>query len=109
MKNSLPPFYIGQRVVALKTSFKRNGFQIIEGKTYTVKEQYQCAKCGKWVVGLAELSPINPDNWKSCCMDDCKLSCAGGNAKYFAPVVENFQSITLEKVLEEETKLISVN
>jgi hypothetical protein len=106
---NLPPFHIGQKVVALKTSFKRHGFQIVKWEVYTVKDQYQCEKCGKWVVGLAELSPINPNQWRSCCMDDCKLTCAGGNAKYFAPIVENFQSITLEKVFEQETKLISVN
>lgn len=31
------------------------------------------------------------------------------NSKYFAPVQENFQSISLEKVLEKETPLIGVN
>lgn len=103
---NLPPFYVGQKVVALTTDifFRR----AIKDRVYTVLG-LQATCCG-WNIDIgAKVTQL-------------KLQCGTCNkiigdtngigwlhVKHFAPITENFQSISLEKVLEEETKLISVN
>jgi hypothetical protein len=108
MENNLPPFYVGQRVVALKTSPIVLGVQIKRGDVYTVKEIFFC-KCKQWILVVNEVAISYQGQRIMCCIENVAYSNAGGSAKYFAPILENFQSITLEKVLEQETKLISVN
>lgn len=98
MNNNLPPFYVGQRIVALKTSLKKDGLQIIKGNHYTVYDVYKCSGCKNWIVELVELRlpPLHNFNIK-CCVKSDNLTHAGGNAKNFAPIQENFQSITYQK------------
>lgn len=102
---NLPPFYVGQRVVALK-----NGFFHIKGEKYTVAEMMFCSSCKVWSVLTSENS-FEPASIYHCdCGANLKSTIyVGGNAKYFAPIEENFQSISIEKVLEKETPLIGVN
>ena len=102
---NLPPFYAGQKVVALVTGFGMN-----KGDQKTV---ISCFKhCCQWHIDIGLLSPV--DKTFTCKKCNSKLQLINGKTLYpeavcFAPVQENFQSISLEKVLEEETKLISVN
>ena len=108
-QDNIPPFYPGQKVVAIKTSGRHypTGMQFIKDETYTVIKCVQCT-CGKWMIVCKEL-PV-PDNagnvW---CHTQCDLPYCSGDAKYFRPVVEDFQSITLTEVIKIESPLISVN
>jgi hypothetical protein len=105
-KDNIPPFYVGQKVVALATSLKSMNKQVIKGKIYTVGEMVFC--CGQWLVGCKELLIKTKEPFFLCHISTKNKYC-GGPASKFAPLHENFQSISLSKILEEETKLIGVN
>lgn len=102
---NLPPFYVGQKVVCLKTSgeCKETGARFLEGNTYTVVKCVFC--CGVWKVVCKEVAGVY--GWWCCVRAD--LPYCSGAAKYFRPVEESFQQITLQKVIEIESSLISVN
>lgn len=105
-ENNLPPFYVGQKVVAVEP---HECFKI--GDTFTVTGIYrQKCKCGGWVVsvGIAHIS-----DRRSC------LDCRTFNmpllspewtfkASRFAPIESQFQSISFKEVVEIESPLISV-
>jgi hypothetical protein len=103
MKNSLPPFYVGQKVVCIESvphnqfGFNRKG--IDKNTILTVR------RCYNNCVFFNEIT-------NECDMGVFAVRDGGEpayNVSKFSPVQDDFQSITLEKVLEEETKLISVN
>lgn len=96
---NLPPFYVGQNVVR---TVPVDG--LVVGQTYVITDISWC--CDKW--GW-RVSVYGGDNENLCCASCGKQKTQNYAAKYFAPIEENFQSITLEKVLEQETKLVSVN
>lgn len=101
---SLPPFYVGQKVVVLKRLYvaKKKKGTIVE-----VLAIMRC-KCGLWLIDIGTK-----------CKHDFDITCECENvidngimwldARMFAPIQENFQSISLEKILEEETKLVGAN
>lgn len=106
---NLPPFYVGQRVVALITIVKPY-ISLVKGTEYIVLDLYQCQICKEWNVGFARFIKDATVRKLTCCTKDYNAPpyyYAG--ATRFAPITENFQSISLEKVLETETPLISVN
>ena len=104
---NLPPFYIGQRVIAL-TSDPKGGMRI-KGKEYPILDIREC-KCGRYTVDIGERGVYAVVICSSCRHETPRPTVTEWhNAASFAPIQENFQHITLEKVLEEETKLISVN
>lgn len=88
---NLPPFYIGQRVVALDDSCPGFGYQYKKGDEKQVDKLRFSEKSKKW-----DFLPVGESRYHLACHK-------------FAPIQENFQSISLEKVLELETPLISVN
>jgi hypothetical protein len=102
---NLPPFYIGQRVVAVTSTLF-----ISKGLEYRVIDMYYRSCCKKWsiYIGYVDIGehycPVHNTTHKP-----RVLKGVYHNAKYFAPIEENFQSISLEKVLEKETPLIGVN
>lgn len=107
---NLPPFYVGQKVVALR-SVKTELNGIVKGTVYTVKELTQCT-CGEWKVDVGLM--VSKTGRCLCATCDSPYGVTGSRVIYvaaplLAPVQENFQSISLEKVLEKETALISVN
>lgn len=93
-KTEFPPFYVGQKVIS-KSNF--TGIRKTWGFSYPKK--------GEIVTVLSiHKHPVH-DFWLiTIPVCECELC-----HKNFAPIEENFQSISLEKILEEETKLISVN
>ena len=99
---NLPPFYIGQRVVALRNASNQIGVSIKKGQIYVVKDCIQCA-CGNWDIDLG--LPYIGTRFSTCrqCTNILPITRAWVNAKILAPITDNFQSITLEKVLETET------
>jgi hypothetical protein len=105
MENNLPPFYVGQRVVAL-----RSIGCVKKGKEYVVLGLFKCTKCHVWYVQHTHAKGVVLNDKFPCCGNPIVTKdYRAASAKHFAPIEENFQSITLEKVLEQETKLISVN
>lgn len=106
---NIPPFYPGQKIVRIgKTVHFEHGI-VFKDKVYTCAGCLMC-NCGRWKVMLLEFpAPENSECDCVCGFNNGYQKYYSGHAVYFAPVVENFQSISLEKILEEETKLISVN
>lgn len=103
---NLPPFYVGQKVVSLKGT---SSDYIQKGTIYSIKGIMQLV-CGCWCVDVG----INiGKQYMRCGIHNTEKILSKGirwiDHSFFAPIQENFQSISLEKVLEEETKLIGVN
>lgn len=101
-----PPFYVGQKVICIE-HYPTNPFGFIL-KGIKLNEILTVRKCyvleGRGCVLFNEI--INPPQYGFPESDNMEPAYP---SKRFAPVHENFESITLEKVLEAETKLISVN
>lgn len=102
---SISPFYVGQEVVCVKdysTGIVKKGCKYL---VYMVR--IGCS-CGYWVV---DVGITNGKMFSHCpyCWEREYAPNALIAASLFAPITSTFQSITLEKVLEEETKLIGVN
>lgn len=109
-ENNLPPFYVGQKIVALVTH--PDGFYT-EGSVYTVRaiQKGVCA-CHQedWEVAIGVLIYGQGLECVTC------LEVVGKTGEMlfedcadFAPIETTFQPISLTKVLEEETALIGVN
>jgi len=102
---NLPPFYVGQKVVAIENSgtgrFKKGDKFIVNGNKFLWESV--------WCIDIGHKNPVAPK------MQYRGRTISTGDdiwwtlSSMFAPIEENFQSISLEKILEEETKLISVN
>lgn len=104
---SIPPFYVGQEVVCINPIGR-----LVKDKKYTVLGLFQCKVCKKWQIGFCDMDG-DESGMKCPCGWITSTENAGpyrfAYAHRFAPITSTFQSITLEKVLEEETKLIGVN
>lgn len=101
--NNYPPFYVGQRVVALRSHWQ--GY-FEKGEEFIVVGIRK--PCCVWVIDVGI-----PNKHMGCVCSKCGYGEFNVNAWFaiedFAPISENFQAITLEKVVEVETPLISVN
>lgn len=101
---NLPPFFNGQQIVRTGPS---NPY-VKKGQTYTADICIRCPKCKNWLVSI--VGALNVNRWPLRCCETVLGSTPkhmGGYAKLFAPVQESFQSISYEKVIENE--LIGVN
>lgn len=109
--NNLHPFYVGQKVVCIDDTFPNNGHYnapLVKGKEYVVNGLFK--GCCYWYVDVGLHSVATHALCSSC--NNLFLKPATNSwlrHNRFAPIVENFQSITLEKVLEEQTPLVSAN
>lgn len=90
---SISPFYVGQEVAAVKDNKPSMAQKYKKGDVVTVEALKQSPISGLW--NFQFKGQLNRKCWLDC--------------SRFAPITSAFQSITLEKVLEEETKLIGVN
>lgn len=105
-KITIPPFYVGQEVVALNND-KEGIFK--KGDEFKVTS---CIKgCCEWEVTIGIM---NTDWINSVCTKCGKKEIIGNKeipfyASRFAPITSTFQSISLTKVLETELPLIGVN
>lgn len=103
---NLPPFFIGQKVVALANGVTTN---LVKDVGYIVLGLNKC--CGIWSINVG-LIVTSGAVGISC--SGCGRRLSNGNprwihSKHFKPAEETFQSIFLTRVLEVETKLISQN
>lgn len=101
---NLPPFYVGQKVVSLI-----DGHLVKKGDIKTVLSIYKY--CCVWHIDVGLISPID---WTGTCPHGTKLVIKKGKPLHpesicFAPVQENFQSISLTEILKQETKLVGAN
>lgn len=112
MPTNLPPFYPGQKVVAIYDHsmgrFKKGDEFCIHG----IKPSG--CKCGGWEVNIGLIREfLDREGITEC--HDCNFGALNPTPFYwfsscrFAPVKEQFATISYTKILEEENKLISVN
>lgn len=104
---NLPTFYVGQKVVCIKEApkwvAKRAGMFLIKKDTILTVRGFS-KTIGSKGIFFKEIINKPSNHYPEA---DGREGCYASHA--FAPIQENFQSISLSKVLEEETKLISVN
>lgn len=108
-QENIPPFYVGQRVVAVMNSprgfFKKGQEFVVQGIHF-----FKCCH-QDWVISIG----IDGIDRYCACACGTRFVFPGSNVfmwhvtSLFAPIESQFQSITLEKVLETETPLIGVN
>jgi hypothetical protein len=102
---NLPPFYIGQKVVAITGTDR-----LKKGSTHIVHAIYFKYCCNRWCVSVG----IKGEGDKPVCnthnvTHELPSNDVFHHHSYFRAIEETFQSISLEKVLENETSLIGSN
>lgn len=107
---NLPPFYVGQKVVSLKS-----GKALKKDEVVIVSALFKC-ECGEWHVQWG-----CPHGFESNILYDCEcdrnitymvpyMAHWGRNARFFAPLQEQtYPLISLTKVVEENRELVSAN
>lgn len=108
MKHEIKPFYVGQKVVAIKDHSNK---RFLRGQEFTVTGIINgCCDMSKWVItiGIADIS-----------IESCKCLYCGKakpvinelifNSTCFAPTSNNFKSISYTEVMEKEQTLVSAN
>ena len=104
--NNLPPFYVGQKVVAV-ASHSQGLFK--QGQIFTIKSVFisKC-KCNDWSVTIGYTSNNKLKECSTCgAVWDNDFSFS---ATRFAPLQESvFPSLTMSRVIEKERELISMN
>lgn len=108
MDIKLPPFYIGQTVICLKTVIKKS---IIKDITYKVDGIQKCPH-GTYYISCGvkhNLKKVN--SFCTCC--NSKMNDYGYYwefTKNFSPLQEStFPSLTFKEVIKKEKELISMN
>lgn len=105
--DKLPPFYVGQRIVSLRISTVRKWLK--KDKIYIIESLDFCCE---WLVDVGFKIEL-PFVGNRCTI--CKKLLSGREgidwvyARHFAPIREDFQEISFEKVIEKEKSLICVN
>lgn len=107
--SKLPPFYIGQKVICVKDGKNGKGIGVTKGEVYQIKNIVAC-NC-QWSVdvgisGGSLYGNVCPRCGKA--ITPPTYSCYA-SASLFGPIREDFQSITLESIMQVETPLISSN
>jgi microcystin-dependent protein len=111
-----PPFYIGQKVVAIKSGhadLKDVRVYLHKDQVYTVFALDQCEGCKTWRIAVAEL-PNHLALGKAICRKCNNTASVDthywlATAEAFVPLESTFESITYEKVMEIESPLICSN
>ena len=100
------PFYVGQKVVAIEN------FKIFnKGEEFTVTSTSFCPNCNEPQITIG----IPKQNQEIVNYTKCSKKHKNNTnewlvrAKRFKPLEENFESISLSKILDLETSLISIN
>lgn len=100
-----PPFYIGQKVVAIKNHsqglFKRDDDFVIRGLR-------KSGCCNIWLVDIGRKTSCGIIKCNGCGFAE-RSEIGWYAAKLFAPIESKFESISFEKVIELESPLIGVN
>lgn len=108
---NLPPFYQGQKVVALRTVKNGFGIGIIKDKEYIAHDCKRCATCAMWYVDLRLQTNVKSS---TAICGICKNILKNINGPWvehtlLAPLNEaKMKAVSFEKVMEE-TGEICVN
>lgn len=107
MNKSIPPFYVGQRVVAIQD---HSQLDFKKGDEFTVHSvSYGC--CG-WDVTIG-ITINHVGLWVCVRCSNKSIILKGDEIKYaasrFAPITSTFQSIEYREVLEKEREFVSAN
>lgn len=106
-KTDFPPFYVGQKVVAIK-DHSQGAFR--KGETFVVIEVIRCpCNCKYWVIDIGKIWTESEFSRCRICEHRIKGFLSYYNASCFAPIESQFHSITFEQVVEIESPLIGVN
>jgi hypothetical protein len=97
-----PPFYVGQKVVCIHSLHP-----YIKGQQYIVGVVQQCPNCKSYRVGCIKHNIINPKNLCNCGQYKPLVDYILVSDRRFAPIIEDMQAITFEKITEQEP--VSVN
>jgi hypothetical protein len=95
----IPPFYIGQKVVCVKTSVRE---VYKEGELYVVRELIRCPKCGEWLVGCTPHNLQTPKFTHSCGSEFPATSYWVVNHYSFTHLFHNYKSVTFQDITELE-------
>src|SRR5688572_6234385 len=87
------PFYVGQKVVALRSSKIPHPIQ--KGDIVTIAEIKRCSCHRKWFVSIEEFPLDNPDNYKAQCCG-YRFSHFGSHYDNFAPLPPAYENISAE-------------
>lgn len=98
---NLPPFYVGQRVVAIKDHSQG---RYKKGEEFIVLN-IKIGCCSKWVIDIGIRSGILTKMCYVC--SSIRIQDNHYGAIAFAPIESTFQTISYSKVIEEE--LVGVN
>ncbi len=107
--NNIPPFYPGQKVMAVNTHSQRD---FIKGDKFVVSAVYQLSCCKVWVVQIGlSLGVMRSGLTKCRCGTFFKTGAYNVyDCNMFRPVQEQtFPLMTYAKVMEKEKELISAN
>jgi hypothetical protein len=105
----IPPFFIGQKIICIKGR-KGKYSEVIKDQTYIVGECIYCENCKVWWVGVLKQSGLIVSICPS-----CHVVVPASNKYYyygaelFAPIEENFQSISFKECIEKEQVVTSIN
>jgi hypothetical protein len=114
IKNT-PPFYVGQPVVAIATGVSTNrlgevAVRIKKGQQFNVTAVFNTC-CG-WCITVGILIPQVDTLICGRCGTPVSFDTHGeihASAKLFAPITPKFETITYQKVVEQEAPLIGKN
>lgn len=109
---NLPPFYVGQKVVAIA-----NYHQLVKDEIYTVRGFISPCKCDVIEIDLPEKCvkmiyrpPGYPMKCKACGTSLKSNGYSHYKPSRFAPLQESaFPTLTLSRVIEKERELVSMN
>lgn len=105
--SQLPPFYVGQRVVALVDGIN---YPFKKGDKFVVNDLAQ-TPCGCWNIHVG-FTPCKPSPNYYCHLHDSPSVPNNGKgfigARYFAPVESQFQAITFKEVIAIESPITSM-
>lgn len=104
--NNIPPFHPGQRVVALRSCKNDFGMELVKGKIYIVIDVVGCS-CGEWNVDVGIYTPEGGVSPCAQCGRLLNKIAAYVTYEWLAPIIEDMQAVTFEKVVEQEP--VSVN
>jgi len=102
---SIPPFYVGQEVVAIK-----DGTTLKRGKDYVVTGIFFPCKCGKWRVTVGIVSSKSQTKCYDCGFEHVnETNERQYSSKLFAPKIEIKEFISMKQLAEQQLELIGVN
>ncbi len=100
-------FKVGQQVICINNITDGSFIVLKKNQIYTIKSIENCSKCGNLELNIGIMEPKGIRCHCGRGLDGYK-----GNhykASRFVPILDNFKTISFEKVLEEESILTGVN